>query len=153
MSPTFEWNSLQKSSCLVVSHHQINTHCRCNIFFLNCKYMRSNILFLNTRYTKIITFLVMLKIKWTNFFVLCEKLQALGLGLLIAGILVKINALSSDVTPALNSVEVAGYKLGDLANNLSIVFIVIGAFIVLVSGLGLIGGCCEVRWMLVVVLI
>lgn len=75
---------------------------------------------------------------------------ALGLGLLIAGILVKINALSSDVTPALNSVEVAGYKLGDLANNLSIVFIVIGAFIVLVSGLGLIGGCCEVRWMLVV---
>lgn len=75
---------------------------------------------------------------------------ALGLGLLIAGILVKINALSSDVTPALNTVEVAGYKLGDLANNLSIVFIVIGAFIVLVSGLGLIGGCCEVRWMLVV---
>ncbi|XP_052721660.1 tetraspanin-18-like [Crassostrea angulata] len=74
----------------------------------------------------------------------------LGLGLLIAGVLVKINALSSDVTPALNSVEVAGYKLGDLANNLSIVFIVIGAFIVLVSGLGLIGGCCEVRWMLVV---
>lgn len=86
--------------------------------------------------------------KWKN-----EKLQVLGLGLLIAGILVKINALSSDVTPALNSVEVAGYKLGDLANNLSIVFIVIGAFIVLVSGLGLIGGCCEVRWMLVVVLI
>lgn len=84
---------------------------------------------------------------------MCEKLQALGLGLLIAGILVKINALSSDVTPALNSVEVAEYKLGDLANNLSIVFIVIGAFIVLVSGLGLIGGCCEVRWMLVVVLI
>lgn len=110
--------------------------------------------YLNTRlYTKIITFLVMLKIKWTNFSVWCEKLQALGLGLLIAGILVKINALSSDVTPALNSVEVAGYKLGDLANNLSIVFIVIGAFIVLVSGLGLIGGCCEVRWMLVVVLI
>lgn len=86
--------------------------------------------------------------KWKN-----EKLQVLGLGLLIAGVLVKINALSSDVTPALNSVEVAGYKLGDLANNLSIVFIVIGAFIVLVSGLGLIGGCCEVRWMLVVVLI
>lgn len=91
--------------------------------------------------------------KMNQFSVLCEKLQALGLGLLIAGILVKINALSSDVTPALNSVEVAGYKLGDLANNLSIVFIVIGAFIVLVSGLGLIGGCCEVRWMLVVVLI
>lgn len=74
----------------------------------------------------------------------------LGLGLLVAGILVKINALSSDVTPALNSVEVAGYKLGDLASNLSIVFIVIGVFIVLVSGLGLIGACCEVRWMLVV---
>lgn len=74
----------------------------------------------------------------------------LGLGLLVAGILVKINALSSDVTPALNSVNVAGYKLGDLANNLSIVFIVIGAFIVLVSGLGLIGACCKVKWMLVV---
>lgn len=74
----------------------------------------------------------------------------LGLGFLVAGVLVKVNALSSDVTPALNSVDVAGYKLGDLANNLSIVFIVIGVFILLVSGLGLFGACCEVRWMLVV---
>lgn len=110
--------------------------------------------FLNTRFIKIITCLVMQKINELIIFpFLCEKLQVLGLGLLVAGILVKINALSSDVTPALNSVEVAGYKLGDLASNLSIVFIVIGVFIVLVSGLGLIGACCEVRWMLVVVLI
>jgi hypothetical protein len=70
---------------------------------------------------------------------------------LAAGVLVKVNAVSSDVTPALNEVSVAGFELGDLANNLSILFIVIGAFILVVSGLGLVGACCEVRWMLVVV--
>ncbi|XP_061193063.1 tetraspanin-9-like [Saccostrea echinata] len=73
----------------------------------------------------------------------------LGLGLLVAGILVRINAISSDVTPALNSVNVANYKLGDLSHNLSIIFIVIGAFIVIVAGLGLIGACCEVKCMLI----
>ncbi|XP_022327374.2 tetraspanin-18-like [Crassostrea virginica] len=74
----------------------------------------------------------------------------LGLGLLVAGILVKINALSSDVTPALDKIIVAGYKLGELTNNLSVVFIVIGAFITVVSGLGVIGACCKVKWMLIV---
>ncbi|XP_048773380.2 tetraspanin-9-like isoform X2 [Ostrea edulis] len=74
----------------------------------------------------------------------------LGIGLLAAGVLVKVNAVSSDVTPALNEVSVAGFDLGDLANNLSILFIVVGAFIVVVSGLGLVGACCEVRCMLVV---
>nr|XP_022327374.1 tetraspanin-9-like [Crassostrea virginica] len=74
----------------------------------------------------------------------------LGLGLLVAGILVKINALSSDVTPALDTIVVADYKLGELTNNLSVVFIVIGAFITVVSGLGVIGACCKVKWMLIV---
>lgn len=75
------------------------------------------------------------------------------MGFLIVGVLVKINVFFFDVIFVLNSVEVVGYKLGDFVNNLFIVFIVIGVFIVLVLGLGLIGGCCEVRWMFVVVLI
>lgn len=121
-------------------------------YILNTAYINDIfLLFLNVRY---MTILVLLKINELIIFPFCVKnLQALGLGLFIAGILVKKNVLSSDVTPALNSVEVAGYKLWDLANNLSIVSIVIGAFMVVVSGLGVIGGRCEVRWMLVVVLI
>ncbi|XP_062608703.1 tetraspanin-9-like [Saccostrea cucullata] len=74
----------------------------------------------------------------------------LGLGLLIAGILVRINAISSDVTPALNTVNVGDFQLGDLSHNLSIIFIVVGAFIVVIAGLGLIGACCEVKCMLIV---
>ena len=84
-------------------------------------------------------------------FILIYKL--LGLGLLVVGILVKINALSSDVTPALDTIEVADYKLGELTNNLSVVFIVIGAFITVIAGLGVIGACCKVKWMLIVVIV
>ncbi|XP_061165111.1 tetraspanin-36-like [Saccostrea echinata] len=49
----------------------------------------------------------------------------LGLGLFIVGILMKVNvsAISDDVKPALNAVTVTSFKLGDLVDNLSILFI------------------------------
>lgn len=80
-------------------------------------------------------------------------LQILGLGLFVLGILMKVNvsAINNDVKPALNGVTVASYKLGNLVDSLAILFIVIGAFILIVSGLGLFGACCEVKCMLVTV--
>ncbi|XP_048777618.2 tetraspanin-9-like [Ostrea edulis] len=75
----------------------------------------------------------------------------LGLGLLIVGALMKANVkiIKEELKPALNSVTVSSYKLGDLTDNLSIVFIAIGVFIFLVAGLGLFGACCQNRCMLV----
>lgn len=75
----------------------------------------------------------------------------LGLGLFVLGILMKVNvsAINNDVKPALNGVTVASYKLGNLVDSLAILFIVIGAFILIVSGLGLFGACCKVKCMLV----
>lgn len=64
---------------------------------------------------------------------------------------VNVSAINDDVKPALNGVTVASYKLGDLVDSLAILFIVIGAFIFIVSGLGLFGACCEVKCMLVTV--
>ncbi|XP_061165256.1 tetraspanin-18-like [Saccostrea echinata] len=74
----------------------------------------------------------------------------LGLGLLIGGILMKVNvsAINDEVKPALNGISVSSFKLGDLVDNLSILFIVMGAFVLLVAGLGLFGACCEVKCML-----
>ncbi|XP_062587864.1 tetraspanin-18B-like [Saccostrea cucullata] len=76
----------------------------------------------------------------------------LGLGLLIGGILMKVNvsAINDEVKPALNGITVSSFKLGDLVDNLSILFIVMGVFVLLVAGLGLFGACCEVKCMLVV---
>lgn len=75
----------------------------------------------------------------------------LGLGLFVLGILMKVNvsAINHDVKPALNGVSVASYKLGDLVDSLALLFILIGAFILIVSGLGLFGACCEVKCMLI----
>ncbi|XP_062608728.1 tetraspanin-9-like [Saccostrea cucullata] len=73
----------------------------------------------------------------------------LGIGLLIAGIVAKVNAIADEVLPALNKVELAGNDLGNVLNSVSILVIIIGAFIVVVAGLGLFGACCEVRCMLV----
>lgn len=64
---------------------------------------------------------------------------------------VNVSAINDDVKPALNGVTVASYKLGDLVDSLAILFIVIGVFIFIVSGLGLFGACCEVKCMLVTV--
>lgn len=73
--------------------------------------------------------------------------------MLIVGALMKANVkiVTDEVKPALNTVTVSSYKLGDLADNLSVVFIVIGVFIFIVAGLGLFGACCQNRCMLVTV--
>ncbi|XP_062569150.1 tetraspanin-18B-like [Saccostrea cucullata] len=75
----------------------------------------------------------------------------LGLGLLIVGALMKANVkiIKDEVKPALNTITVSSYKLGNLTDNLSILLIIIGVFIFLVAGLGLFGACCQNRCMLV----
>ena len=77
----------------------------------------------------------------------------LGLGLFVGGILMKVNvaAINDDVKPALNGVTFSSFKLGNFIDSLAILFIVIGAFVLIVSGLGLFGACCEVKCMLVTV--
>ena len=78
----------------------------------------------------------------------------MGLGLLIAGALAlsDIENFNTDhVKPLLDTIEVGSFQVGSMANNLSILFIVIGVFIMIVSGLGLFGACCQNKCMMVVV--
>lgn len=69
--------------------------------------------------------------------------QIIGVGFFVAGAVVKNNALSSDVTPALNNVKLVGFKLGDFASNMSIFFFVTGAFILMAAGLVLIAAYVD----------
>ena len=78
----------------------------------------------------------------------------MGLGLLIAGALALsdiANVNTDHVEPLLDTIEVGSFQVGSMATNLSILFIVIGVFIMIVSGLGLFGACCQNKCMLVVV--
>ena len=78
----------------------------------------------------------------------------MGLGLLIAGALALSdvgNVNTDHVKPLLDTIEVGSFQVGSMATNLSILFIVIGVFIMIVSGLGLFGACCQNKCMLVVV--
>ncbi|XP_060082818.1 CD63 antigen-like [Ylistrum balloti] len=76
----------------------------------------------------------------------------LGLGLMIPGILVQVNVdiVNDKVMPLLNQVSLGGLTFGDAANGLSVTLIVLGAFILLVAGLGAFGACCKNRCMLVI---
>lgn len=77
----------------------------------------------------------------------------MGLGLLIAGALALSdvgNVNTDHVKPLLDTIEVGSFQVGSMATNLSILFIVIGVFIMIVSGLGLFGACCQNKCMLVV---
>ena len=78
----------------------------------------------------------------------------MGLGLLIAGALALsdiANVNTDHVKPLLDTIEVGSFQAGSMATNLSILFIVIRVFIMIVSGLGLFGACCQNKCMLVVV--
>jgi hypothetical protein len=55
------------------------------------------------------------------------------------------------IKPVLDTIKVDSFQVGEMASNLSILLIVIGAFILLISGLGLFGACCQIKVMLVVV--
>lgn len=77
----------------------------------------------------------------------------LGLGLLIVGILMKVDSdviNKAEVTKALNEVSFNGnLKLGNLASSLSILIICIGAFVLVVAALGCFGACCKNKCLLV----
>ena len=79
----------------------------------------------------------------------------LGLGLLIVGILLKIDVKQIDkeqVVTALNEVNLGGsLHFGSLAQSLPILLIVSGVVVLLIAGLGMFGACCKNRCMLVVV--
>ncbi|XP_021349411.1 CD63 antigen-like [Mizuhopecten yessoensis] len=76
----------------------------------------------------------------------------LGLGLMIPGILVQVDVdiVNDKVMPLLNQVTLGGLTFGNAANGLSLTLIILGAFILLVAGLGAFGACCKNRCMLVV---
>ncbi|XP_048775970.1 tetraspanin-9-like isoform X2 [Ostrea edulis] len=75
-----------------------------------------------------------------------------GIGVLIVGVLAleDVADLNKDhIKPVLDTITVNSFQVGDLATNLSIILIVIGAFIFIISSLGLIGACCQNKCMLV----
>ncbi|KAH3825737.1 tetraspanin-9-like [Dreissena polymorpha] len=77
---------------------------------------------------------------------------ALGIALLVVGILLKVDAKvinDSKVISTLNEVSFNGLKFGNLANSLPIILIVLGVVILVISGLGIFGACCKNRCMLV----
>lgn len=76
----------------------------------------------------------------------------MGLGLAIAGglALSNLSNINTDhIKPLLDSIKVGSFQAGSMVNSLSILIIVIGVFILVVSGLGLFGACCQNKCMLV----
>lgn len=77
----------------------------------------------------------------------------LGLGILIVGIIMKVETDvfdKSEVIHTLNQVSFNGsLSLGDVAKGLSTFAICLGVFIVLISGMGLFGACCKVKCLLI----
>lgn len=81
--------------------------------------------------------------------------QLLGLGLLIVGIIMKVDSgiiEKEEVSSTLNEVTFNGnLKLGNVASSLSVLIICIGVFVLLVAAFGCFGACCKNRCLLVVV--
>lgn len=78
----------------------------------------------------------------------------MGLGLVIAGTLAfkdASNINTDHIMPLLDSIPVGSFKAGSLVNSLSTLIIAIGAFILLIAGLGVFGACCQNKCMLVTV--
>ena len=59
--------------------------------------------------------------------------------------------INSDIKPVLDRLTVLNVPLGDATKNLSYLFIAIGALILLIAVIGLIGACCENACLLTVV--
>nr|ANG56320.1 tetraspanin [Meretrix meretrix] len=78
----------------------------------------------------------------------------LGLGLLIVGIIMKVDSdviEKEEVSKTLNEVTFNGnLKLGNVASSLSVLIICIGVFVLIVAAFGCFGACCKNRCMLVV---
>lgn len=76
----------------------------------------------------------------------------MGLGMVIAGALAltDVSNINTDhIKPLLDSIPVGSFEAGSLVKNLTTLIIVIGAFILLIAGLGLFGACCQNKYMLV----
>lgn len=77
----------------------------------------------------------------------------LGLGLMIVGIIMKVDSNvidKTEVVQALNEVSLNGsLKLGNVASSLSVLTICVGAFILVIAALGCFGACCKNRCLLV----
>lgn len=88
-------------------------------------------------------------------FLCMYRFQLLGLGLLIVGIIMKVDSdiiEKEEVSKTLNEVTFNGnLKLGNVASSLSVLIICIGVFVLIVAAFGCFGACCKNRCMLVVV--
>lgn len=72
----------------------------------------------------------------------------LGIGLMVAGIVLKLNQ-SEDVFPALSILQENATTLEQKMNGISLLAIIIGVLVACVSGFGLFGALCEVKYILV----
>jgi hypothetical protein len=84
----------------------------------------------------------------------CFKLfQFLGITLLVLGIVFRFGGseLKEDIEPTFKDIQISNYDLYSLLNSLAIIFIVIGAVVILFSFLGFVGAVCLVKGALVFV--
>ena len=75
------------------------------------------------------------------------------MALLILGLVFRFGGseLKEDIEPAFKDIEINNYDLYTLLNSLAIIFIVIGAVVILFSFLGFVGAVCLVKGALVLV--
>ncbi|XP_021349358.1 CD63 antigen-like isoform X1 [Mizuhopecten yessoensis] len=77
--------------------------------------------------------------------------MVLGLAVMVPGIvmLTNIDFLSGNIEPLLDKISFNGINLSNIANNLPIIFIIVGASILFIATLGLVGACCKIKTLLV----
>lgn len=75
----------------------------------------------------------------------------LGIALLVLGIMFRFGGseLKEDIEPTFKDIQISNYDLYSLLNSLAIIFIVIGAVVILFSFLGFVGAVCLVKGALV----
>lgn len=82
-------------------------------------------------------------------------MQLLGLALLVVGCLLKFNAdfVTSKASDLLTEIRLddLNIDLSSVLNSIALIFIIAGAFILLVGFLGCAGACCKFRPLLVIV--
>ena len=76
--------------------------------------------------------------------------QIVGIGILVPGILflANVSIITDEIKPVAESVSFSGITLESLLSDVAIVFVCVGAFVLLVAGLGLFGACCGNRCLL-----
>ncbi|KAL3886876.1 hypothetical protein ACJMK2_026837 [Sinanodonta woodiana] len=88
------------------------------------------------------------------FLILLNTLVLLfGIAFLVVGLIFKFGEqkfLDEKIKPTLGDIKLEGNSLYYLADAFTIIFIVVGAVLIAIAIIGLIGAGCLVRWMLVV---